>query len=422
MASVEKIVKPLRHSVFADEHFRTLYFADATSKLGTYVGLVALPVLAQTVLDAGAAQVGFLTALNTLPFLLIGLPVGAWVDRRRKREILIAADLSRAALVVSIPVAWLLGLLTMTQLYAVTFLSGAMTVFFDIAHLSYLPHVVGRSRLTSANASLSGLEEVASVSGQGVGGYVVQLIGPALATLVDAVSFAWSALLVSRIKVQEPDPRPVVRRPMWRDAVSGLHYVLADPVLRPLAFKGAAANLVGQIFLVSFLVLIVSDLGLSAGTLGVVLAAGGVGAFVGSLTAPMIGRWLGVGRGIWIVGMYTSPFALLIGFMDRGPLLWVGAAGWVVAAVVFGLENVLGVSIRQTITPDEMLGRMNAGFRFIFMGALSGGAALGGLIGSYAGVRTAIWIGSVIFALSWLIIYVSPLRHGRRFDEFAKRP
>ncbi len=396
--------------------------ADATSKVGTYVSLVAVPVLAQTVLHAGAAQIGLLTALNTLPFLLIGLHVGAWLDRKHKHGILIVADLGRAALVASIPVAWLFGVLTLAQLYAVTLLSGAMTVFFDIGHLSYLPHVVGRSRLTSANANLSGLDEVASVSGQGLGGFVVQLAGPAMAILIDAASFVCSAIFISRIKVSEPAPERTNRHSLWREAAIGLRYVLTDPVLRSIAIKGAIANFAGQMFLVSFLVLIITDLGLSAGTLGLVLAAGGVGSFCGALIAPMIGRRLGCGRGIWIIGMCTSPFALLIGLMNRGALLWIAAGGWVVAAVVFGLENVLGVSIRQTITPDGMLGRMNAGFRFLFMGALSVGAVVAGVIGSRIGVHVAIWTAAGIFAVSWLVIFFSPLRRVRRIDELMNRP
>ena len=422
VVAVKKLTTSIRESILADRQFRGLYAADATSKVGTYVSLVALPVLAQTVLHAGASQIGLLTALNTLPFLLIGLHVGAWLDRRHKRGILIVADLSRAVLVASIPVTWLFGVLTLAQLYAVAFLSGAMTVFFDIGHLSYLPHVVGRSRLTSANANLSGLDEIASVSGQGFGGFVVQLAGPAMAILVDAVSFVSSAIFISRIKVSEPTPERTNRRSLWREAAIGLRYVLADPVLRSIAIKGAIANLAGQMFLVSFLVLIITDLGLSAGTLGLVLAAGGVGSFCGALIAPMIGRRLGFGRGIWIIGMCTSPFALLIGLMNRGALLWIGAGGWVVAAVVFGLENVLGVSIRQTITPDGMLGRMNSGFRFTFMGALSVGAVAGGVIGSRIGVHTAIWTAAGVFAVSWLVIFFSPLRPVRRIDELMDRP
>ncbi|MFC4586392.1 MFS transporter [Sphaerisporangium corydalis] len=408
----------IRRSILAHQQFRALYIANIVSKFGTHVGYVALPVLAQVVLHAGPVEVGVLAALSTVSFLLIGLPAGVWVDRTRKRGVLIAADLTRAALIASIPAAWALGALTLVQLYAVALLAGMATVFFDIAHLSYLPHIVGRDRLTSANATLSGLDEAAKASGRGLGGFVVQLLGPPLAVLVDAGSFLWSALFVRRIRVRDPAPE-ATRGPLWRDVGMGLRYVLTSPVLRPLAIKGAVANFAEQICLVSFLVLFVAELRLPTGTLGVLLSAGGVGAFCGALAAPTIGRRLGLGRGIWLVGMCTAPFALLTGLMEPGPLLWVGAAGWVIATVTFGVENVLAVSLRQSITSDGMLGRMNAGFRFLFMGSMSAGSITGGLIGAYAGVRTAIWIGSSVLALGWLIAFFSPLRRLRHIDELT---
>ena len=193
------------------------------------------------------------------------------------------------------------------------------------------------------------------MSGRGFGGFVVQLLGPSLAVFVDAVSYLWSALFVRRIRVQEPVPKAALRGPLWREVGTGLRYVLTDRMLRPLVIKGAVANFAEQVCMVSFLVLFVTELRLPTWTLGILLSAGGVGAFCGALAAPTIGRRLGLGRGIWLVGICAAPFALLTGLMERGPLLWVGMAGWVIAAVTFGVENVLAVSLRQTITPTTCL-------------------------------------------------------------------
>lgn len=408
-----------RRSVLADRGFRALYAADTASELGTQVSYLALPVLAQTELRAGPGQVGLLAALSTVAFLLIGLPAGVWVDRTRKRGVLIMADLARAALLGSVPLAWALGVLSLAQLYVVVLATGVATVFFDVAHLSFVPHVVGRDRLTAANASLAGMAEAADVSGRGIGGFIVQLAGPPMAVVVDMASYLCSALCIGQIRVAEPAPEPGTRQSLPRAAWAGLSYVLTDPYLRPLALKGVLANLGIQVCQVCFLVLFTARLHLSAGVLGLVLSAGGVGGFAGAMVAPRIGRRLGHGRGIWITGMCAAPFALFSGLIGRGPWLWIGAAGWMIAIIKVGVDNVLGVTLRQTVTPDGMLGRMNAGFRFLLTGALSIGGIAAGLIASLAGVRAAIWAGAAVLSVSWLTIRFSPLRAVRDPGEIV---
>ncbi|MCC5476709.1 MFS transporter [Streptomyces barringtoniae] len=410
-----------RHrGVLADRDFRLLYTADAAGRLGAQVSFLALPVLAQTVLHTGAAQVGVLSALGTVAFLIVGLPAGAWVDRMPKRTVLVAANLSRVALMGSIPVAWACGVLALQQLYVVVFLTGVATVFFDVAHLSYVPCLVGADRLVAANSRLAGLNQAADVSGRGVGGLVVQLLGPAAAVVVDALGFLWSAWWIARIRAVEPAPARRTAGPrLWAETAAGLRFVLGHPVLRALAVKGAVANLAIQLCQVSFVVLFTEELHLSAGLLGLLLSAGGVGGFLGALAASAAGRRLGHGRALWLVGAVTGPFALLTALMARGPMLWVGAAGWTVTLVQTGLANVLAVSTRQRVTPAAMLGRMNATFRFLLTGALSVGALLAGLIGTFAGVRAAICGGAVLIAAGWLVVFCSPLRNVRHLDELG---
>ncbi len=193
--------------------------------------------------------------------------------------------------------------------------------------------------------------------------------------------------------------------------------MLGHRVLRALAVKGAVTNLGIQLCQVSFVVLCTQQLRLSAGVLGLVLSAGGIGGFLGALLASVAGRRLGYGRALWLVGMLTGPFALLTPFMARGPLLWVATAGWMLTIVQTGLANVLAVSTRQTVTPPALLGRMNATYRFLLTGALSVGALLAGLIGAWLGPRAAICTGAVLIATSWLVIFCSPLRNVRHLHE-----
>ncbi|RMI41025.1 MFS transporter [Actinomadura harenae] len=389
----------------ADRDFRLLFTAATVSKISAQLGTLALPLLAQTVLHANPGQVGLLTALSTAAFLLVGLPAGPWVDRMRKRRVLVVSDLVRAVLVGSVPAAWALDVLTLPQLYVVTLLTGVGTVFFDVAHLSVLPALVGRDRLVAANSALASLNTVADVSGRGVGGFVVQLLGAPFAVLADAVGYLWSACFLRKLRPAE-SALPARRGGMG----DGLRFVLGHPALRPAVLEGALANFSIQICQVAFLVLFTSELHLPAGVLGLFLAAGGLGAFLGSTAAPALARRLGFGRALWLVGIGVAPFALLTALVERGPLLWLAGLGWMVSLFKIGVDNVLLVSFRQQITPDGMLGRMNATTRFLLTGALAIGGLVAGAIAEYTSVRTALWVGVTGLALRWLIGFFSPVR------------
>ncbi|MEV7013571.1 MFS transporter [Streptosporangium sp. NPDC051022] len=378
--------------LFADRDFRRIFTADAASKFGTQVSALALPLLAQSVLHSDAGQVGLLAMLGTVSFLVVGLPAGAWVDRVRKRPIMIAADLVRAALLASIPLAWMCGVLTLVQLYAVVLLMGIATVFFDVAHLSYVPHVVGRERLLAANSTLVSLNSVADASGRGIGGLLVHALGAPLAVVVDAASYLWSAVFTRRVTKPETPARDA-SGPMLRDVGEGLRFVLHHPVLRPIAVEGALTNLAIQMAVVSLLVI----LGGRPETVGFFLAAGGLGTLAGSLSAPLVGRALGQARAMWLPSVLLAPFALAIGIGN----LWIAGAAWTLTLAKVGLDNVLRVSFRQGATPAELLGRMNATFRFLLTGALAAGAALAGLIAELSTPRAALWTAAAVLALRW---------------------
>jgi len=393
--------------------FRTLFAATTLSQLGTNVGYVAVPLVAVAALDAGPGQVGALATLSTLAFLLIGLPAGAWVDRMRHRRVLIGADLARSLLFASVPLAWWLDALTLGQLYTVVLLTGCATVFFDIGSQSVLPQLVGRDALVGANAAVVSLQAAGNVAGRGLGGGLVQLLTAPVAVLCAAVAHFASALRLIALR-GGTDPRPPASRTrLTAQIAEGLRHVLGNSELRALALTASLTNLGSQIVNTMLPVLFVRELHLSASVLGLYWAAGGLGLLLGARCARPLAARLGLGRTLALAGPFLAPAALLVPLIGRGPWLWLAGAGWALAMFKTGMDNVLGVSLRQGMTPDALLGRMNATFRCMLTGALAVGAALSGLLGEVAGVRATLWTGGALLAVAFLPVLLSPVR-GRR--------
>lgn len=411
--TVEIAAPPVRR----DLHL--LFAAAAASKLGLQVGSLALPLVAVLALSASPGEVGLLATLTTAAFLLIGLPAGVWVDRMRRRGVMIAADLARAVLYASVPVAWWLDALTISQLYAVALLTGVATVFFDVSAQSYLPHVAGRDRLIEANSVLGSIDSVVHIGGRSAAGFLVQLASAPAAVVVTALGYLVSGGFLLGIRRREPavpapdGPRP----PMVRSIGDGVRFVAGHPVLRAVAVAGAMTNLGMQLILVMLPVLLVDRLGLSAGVLGLFFAVGGVSGLIGAATATGVVRRLGAGRALWLLGVVIAPAGLLVPLIDAGPLLWLAGLGWVVVVYKIAVDNVVLVSFRQKVTPDHLLGRQTATMRFLLTGAVAIGAGLSGLVGGAFGPRTALWAGAIVLALVWVPLYLSPLRRLRSLDD-----
>lgn len=380
--------------------FRNLYLAGAASQFGSQISYVALPLLAVTALGAGAGEVGLLSALGMLTVLVLGLPAGAWVDRARRRPLMVAADLARAALLLSVPVAWWLGWLTMGQLYLVATLVGAGTLVFDVAAVSLLPGLVGRDRLTAANSALVSTSSAMDIAGRGAAGVLVQAVGAPMAVLLDAASHLWSAAWLRG--VHEPAPVRDVRPPLREQIGEGLRFLTGNRTLVAIAAQGAMVNLAFPLCSALLPVLLVAELGLPAWVLGAYLAAGSAGVLTGSAVAHLIGRRFGTARAAWLVSLVTTPASLVVPLLDRGGWLWAAGLAWFVLMVRTGVNNVLLVSLRQQITPDGMLGRVNATMRLLLTGAVGLGGLLAAAVGELWGVRPALWAGAVILALSWL--------------------
>ncbi|WP_043614125.1 MFS transporter [Nonomuraea candida] len=392
------------------EHdFRGLFLADSASQVGGQLLLLALPLVAVSALHASSFEVGLLAACQTVAFAVIGLPAGAIVDRLRKRAVLIVADWARALALASVPAAWWLDVLTIHQLYAVALVLGVCTVFFDAAYQSYLPHLVGRERLVEGNSLLEGVRTVAQLGGPGLGGYLVQLLTAPFALAVTVAGYAWSALCLGAIRRREPRPGRS-RTHLAGEIGEGVRFVFGHRLLRRIAGCAATANLFATMAQPAILLLLARELGLAAGAIGLLLATGGLGGVVGAMVNRRVARRFGQGPTIWLAMALPAPLMFLVPLVEADWRLglfvvfqFCSGAG----AVVF---NVTQLSFRQAITPEPMLGRMNATIRFLVWGTMPVGGVIGGALSEAIGVRNALLVAATGTCLAFLWVFASPLR------------
>jgi MFS family permease len=397
--------------------FLSLWGAETISQFGTQVSLLALPLVAIIVLEESAFKVAALTSVEFLPFLLFTLPAGVWIDRLRRKPILVLGNVGRGLALLSVPIAHWAGSLTIWQLYVVGFSVGVCTVFFDIAYQSYIPALVGREDVVEANAKLEISRAAANIGGPGMAGGLVALLTAPVAVLLDAVSYAVSAFLLLGIRKQEEAPPRAERRSLRSELGEGLRYVFTHPYQRTMVAMTALSNFFGQVVFSILLVYAVRELDLSPGTIGIALAVGNLGTLASALTAKRIGDRLGVGRTILLASCLFGPGTLLIAFAPEQyalPLI-------VVAMIVIGfggiLYNVTAISLIQAITPDRILGRANASRRFVVWGVVPLGGFTGGALATTIGLRETMVVGAVGGLLTIVPILISPLRSVGRMSE-----
>jgi MFS family permease len=405
--------------------FLKLWSAETISHFGSQVTGLALPFVAIVTLDVTPFEVALLGIVEFAPFILISLPAGVWVDRLQRRPILIVGDLGRAALLASIPIAYGLDVLTIWQLYVVGFAVGVLTVFFDVAYMSYLPSLVSRDQLVDGNSKLEISRSGAQLAGPAIAGGLVQAITAPFAILVDALSFVASGLFVMRIRKREDVPeRETGRSPfagMKAELSEGLRYVLGHRYLRWIAASTATFNFFGNVIWTMFLVYAVRELGLSAGTIGVVFAIGNAGALVAAFSTNRVAGKLGVGPAI-VVGAATGIAVLLVPLApESGPIPYLVAAQLIMSFGVV-LYNVTQGSFRQAITPERLQGRMNSVMRFMVWGVMPLGMLLGGAIASAFSLHAAIWVGAIGMSLAFLPVLLSPVRTLREMPEQVADP
>ena len=387
-----------------------LWAGDSLSQFGYMVTTLAMPLLAVKTLHATPFEVGLLTTFEYLAFLAIGLPAGAWVDRMRRRNVMITADIGRAAVLATIPLAAAFGALTLWQVYAVVLVTGCLTVFFDVSYQSYLPFLIGREHLAEGNAKLQGTQSVAQVAGPSIGGLLVQALTAPYAILANVGSFLWSAGWVGRIGAREPRPDRTADRHLVREVREGVAFILRHPILRKVAGATGTSNLWSSGGQAMLIVLLARKLDLSAGVIGALMSAGAVGGLLGALGARRLAGWLGEGPLTWMSVAITSPAALLWPFLHRDWTLGLFVVTQLAISAGNVIYNVTQVTFRQRLCPDRLLGRMNASMRFLVWGTMPIGGLVGGALGSTVGVRTALLISAIGSSLAFLWIYFSPLR------------
>jgi MFS family permease len=405
--------------------FGRLWAAAAVSSFGSFVTRLALPLAAILVLDAGALEIGLLRSAELIAAFAVGLIAGAWVDRLRRRPVMIVADMGRAILLGSIPVAAILGVLTLAQLLVVAFGAAILTTFFDVADRSFLPDIVPRDRLHAANATLTATTSMTEFVAFGAAGWLVQILTAPIAIAIDAVSFLVSALFLGSIRAHEtPAPPAAERAPILDEIRVGLATIVHDPLLRPLAAAHGAVAAGWGFFGAGFLLFTVRDLGIDPGVVGLVAAMGGFSSFIGAVAAGATARRIGYGR-MLIGALCVAAFGNLLLPLAPGATI-VGIAFLVgqqlfadSALVVFDIGD---VTVRQTIVPERLLGRVNAGTRVVAAGAQLVGTVVGAAIAEAVGLRPALLIAATLGLVGAAILAASDVRRLTVLPEAAGAP
>jgi predicted MFS family arabinose efflux permease len=403
-------------------NFRKFWIGETVSLFGNEITLIALPLAGVLVLDADAAEMGYLGAALLMPHLLFSLPAGVWLERvAARRQVMIVCDVGRALLLASIPLTHAFDSLTFAQLYLVAFATGTLTVLFDISYTTLYVAIVPRESYIEANSLISGSRSFAYIGGPSLGGALVQALSAPVTLLADGVTFVVSALFLSRLHAPEP---PLERRETRiRDEVrEGLSFVFRHPILRPALLGVSTLNLFNFAFWALFLLYATQELGIRPATLGLVLGAGAVGGLIGALVAGRIGRRIGLGPA-YLLGMVLFP----------APLILVPAAGGpkpLVLAILFVSEFVSGLGVmildinasafQTALTPDRLRARATGAFRVVNYGVRPLGALLGGALGSAMGLRPALWLSTIAALAGILWMLPSPIPRMHELPEPAE--
>jgi MFS family permease len=403
-----------RGGLLRDRSFRLLWTGETVSAMGNSLAAVAMPLLAVSVLQASAFTVSALLGAAYLPWLVIGLPAGAWVDRLPLRALMISCDVASALLYLSLPAASWLGVLASWQLLVVALAAGCVSVLFGTAYQAYLPALVAASELMEGNARLQGSASAAAIAGRSLVGPAAQVGGAAAALLADTASFLVSAWCLLSIRPAVPGRghgRPATS--LRADIACGLRHVVADPVLRALTTYSAVANLAYSGYLALAVVFLVRVIGLDVGLAGLLLAGGGAGSVLGAIVAGRLAAALGTARGLLLATAWAGLSGLLIPLAGPGVRVAWYLAGAMATAAGVTAGTVIISSFRQASCPPELLGRVVSSARVVVFGAIPGGALLAGGLATGVGVRNALWVLLAGFALSGALLLTPGIRSGR---------
>lgn len=383
-------------SLWRDRNFLTMWGGQAFAQFGAQISELAIPVLAVLLLGAGAFEVGVLNAANVAAFLVVGLPAGVWIDRLRKRRVMIVADLVRAAALASVPLLWVTGLLQLWQLIIVAGVVGVASVFFDVSYQSIVPALVRPRQIAEANGKLQATYELANIAGPGVGGWLIGLITAPLAMIATAGTYLLSVVALVLTRDHEERRAPDDHGPILREIGEGLRFVFTEPLLRRIVGTTSVSNFFNTISMTLLPLLLLRELGFTPQAMGIVISLGSVGGLLGAVTTPRIVRLIGEARAIPVSAIGFSVVGLLVPLAALVPAV---AFPLLVAQFFVGtftalLYNITQVTFRQRITPARLLGRMNASVRFFVWGVMPIAALLAGVLGAGLGVVPTLWIAA----------------------------
>lgn len=414
---VSQPAKPL----LRDANFLVFWLGQTLSQLGAQLGAVAMPVLAVVMLQATEWEVGVLNAANTAAFLLVGLPVGAWVDRWMKRRVMIRADLARVVAMLAIPALYFTGVMEMWHLWIIAAAIGVANVFFDVSYQSYIPSLVDRDDISGANAKLEATGQVSRLAGPAIGGGLLTITTAPILFIGEAVGYLVSAVCLWRVRDHEVPAPEVEQRNLIAEIREGMSYVVHHPLIGRIALTTAITNFFSTIVFTLLPILVLRTLGLETYQLGLIYSVGAVGGLLAASVTPQVAKLVGEGTSLPLsslltaVGMAGFPLST---FVD-GELaaFLVLAASMFVMTVGVLIYNIIQVSMRQRICPPRLLGRMNASIRFLVWGVLPFAALLAGFLGERAGLVAALWVGVAGSALAVLPLVFSPLATMRTLPE-----
>jgi predicted MFS family arabinose efflux permease len=408
-------------SLLRDRNFTTFWTGQTMSELGAQLGQLAFPVLAVAMLQATEFEVGVLNAAGLAAFLVVGLPVGAWVDRRLKRRTMIAANIVRTAAMATVPLLWWGGLLEVWHLYVVAAIVGTATVFFDVSYQSYVPVLVSPGNVGQANSKLEATAQIARIGGPAAGGLLLTVVTAPVLFIGEAAGYLLSAVFLARTRDREVAAPAADRRPLGVEIKEGLSFVIRHPLISRIAACTGAMNFCGMLIFTMMPVLILRSLGLGPQGMGLIMAAGAAGGLLGAIAAPRLAAWAGEGTVIPVCAIVSAVFLIPVPVAAMIAQPGISLALLLLSEFGFGfvilVYNIMQLSMRQRVCPARLLGRMNASIRFVVWGVMPLAALASGLLGEHFGLVPVIWIGTAGSFLAAAPVLFSPLLGMRKLPS-----
>lgn len=407
-------------NIWFNRNFLNLWSGQTISELGSQITLLALPLTAVLSLHVSPEQMGFLRAFSTVPAILVSLIVGVWVDRVRRWPLLLWTDVARMLLLALVPLLAWLQILRIEYLYLISFSVGVLTVLFDIASTSFITSVVASEQLVDGNSKMQFSTSFASVIGPGLAGLLIQIMTAPLTIIFDAFSYLCSALSIALIRVHETHQISSQKsQHIGKEIAEGLHTLWNNPLLRHMTISSAFGSLAIAIQQTVFILYIINGLHLSPVFVGAIYTIMGMASITGAYIAPYVSRSLGPGPTIVVGTLFVciGSFFLTIGQLPQILIIVCLSIGLVLFGAGSPLYNISQLSLRQTLTPPSLLGRVNASRRFIVFGVMPIGSLIGGQLGEFLGLRWTLFVAALFFLLSFLWIFLSPLRRVREIPS-----